>query len=76
MKNNHKMVRFEHLFNVISGVITPKYVVSINGNLLKPGETYGTGVCYGGVNLSQYIGKEIEVEREEDVFVIRGPYDK
>lgn len=70
-------VNFSELFNVSNGMITPKTAIRIGGVTMNPGVSFnaGGGVSFGGVDLSQYIGKVLEVNRTSDnVYEITGYY--
>jgi hypothetical protein len=63
------------LFNNNNGVVTPKVNVNINGVTMSPGVSFGGGVLFGGVELTQYIGKDFDVELQNGVYVIKGIYN-
>jgi len=54
-------VKFSDLFSVQGGQIAPRQVVSIGGVTMSPGVSFGGGVSFSGVNLSQLIGKDLDV---------------
>jgi urease alpha subunit len=66
---------FDELFTNQNGMVNPKVTVHINGVTLSPGVSSGVGVSYGGVDLTQFIGKYLEVELQNGVCVIRGVYN-
>ena len=66
---------FDELFTNQNGMVNPKVTVHINGVSISPGVSFGGGVSIGGVNLTQYIGKYLEVELQNDVYVIKGVYN-
>jgi hypothetical protein len=68
-------MRFDELFNNNNGVVTPKVNVNINGVTMSPGVSFGGGVLFGGVELTQYIGKDFDVELQNGVYVIKGIYN-
>ncbi len=68
-------MRFDELFNNSNGVVTPKVTVQINGVTMSPGVSFGGGVLFGGVDLTQYIGKDFDVELQSGVYVIKGIYN-
>lgn len=66
-------VHFDELFTVQNGMIKPKTPVKINGVKMSPGVSIGRGVSFGGVDLTQYIDKYLEVEKlDNGVSVIKG----
>ncbi len=66
---------FDELFTNQNGMVNPKVTVHINGVTMSPEFFIGGGVSIGGVNLTQYIGKYLEVELQNDVYVIKGVYN-
>lgn len=67
--------RYSELFNMDNGAITPKVPIHINGITMGPGVSFGGEVLFGGVDLSQLIGKDLEVEMQDGVYVIKGYYN-
>lgn len=67
-------VAFHELFDTSGGQIRPKQKVQIGGVQMTPGVMFGGGVSFGGVDLSQYVGHDLEVEYAGDVAVIKGVY--
>jgi len=69
-------VHFSDLFTVQNGAVQPKTAVHINGITMSPGVSIVGGVSIGGVDLTQYIGKFLEVDKTpEGVYVIKGVYN-
>lgn len=69
-------VRFNEVFEIINGAITPKTTVTIGGITMTPGVSFGGGVSFSGVELSKYIGKDLEIEKKEDGSIeIKGTYE-
>lgn len=69
-------VHFNELFSVENGMVQPKTPVHINGITMSPGVSFGGGVSLGGVDLTQFINKYIEVEKMADgVYDIKGFYN-
>lgn len=66
--------KFSEIFNRNSGSISPRIPVRIGGVTLGPGVTFGKGVSFSGVDLSQYIDKDIAGFVENGVFIIKGFY--
>jgi len=67
-----------HFFDVFSqnsdGSLTPKMMIKIGGVEFGPGVFFTPGVMFGGVNIFQYIGKDIAIEKQRDLSVIKGFY--
>lgn len=69
-------VRFEEIFNITEGRITPKVTVKIGGVVMTPGVSFSDGVSFSGVDLSKYVGKDLDVEKHPDGSVeIKGVYE-
>jgi len=69
-------VHFDELFTVKNGAVSPKTAVNINGVTMTPGVSFGGGVSFGDVDLTQYIGKYIEVEQMPNgAYDIKGVYN-
>lgn len=69
-------VHFDELFSVQNGMVQPKTAVHINGITMTPGVSLGGGVSFGGVDLTQFIGKYLEVDRMPDgVYDIKSVYN-
>lgn len=66
---------FDDILTVYSdGTIEPKVKIRIGGVEFGPGVRIGSGVSFGGVDLSSYIGRDFEVESQGDVYVLKGIY--
>lgn len=69
-------IHFNELFIVQNGAVTPRVVVRIGGVQMGPGVAFGSGVFFGGVDLTQYIGKYLEaVQASDGVWEITGFYN-
>lgn len=68
-------MKFNELFSNTNGTVTPKVNVHINGVTMSPGVSFGSGVSFGGIDLSQYIGKDFDVELQNGVYIIKGIYN-
>ena len=66
--------KFSDVFSVINGSISPKTQVQIGGVTMSPGVSFGGGVSFSGVDLSQHAGKDIEGDVQNGVLVIKGFY--
>lgn len=68
-------VHFDELFSLKNGMVQPKAPVHINGITMTSGVSFGGGVLFGGVDLTQFIGKYLEVDKTNDgVYIIKGVY--
>ena len=66
-------INFYQLFKVnTDGSIEPLVVVKIGGVQFGPGVRFGKGVSFSGIDLTQYIGRDFQVENQAGVFVIKG----
>lgn len=70
-----QMLSFYQIFKINSDEsIEPLRTVRIGGVQLGPGVKFGRGVLFGGIDLSQYVGRNFAVEDENGVIVITGIY--
>lgn len=67
-------LHFSQIFEITNGQIAPKVPVHVNGITMTPGVSFSSGVSFGGVDLTQFIGKYLEVENQGGVIVISGYY--
>ena len=68
-------VPFSDVFDVdASGRVSPKRTVRIGGVAMGPGVSMGTGVSMGGFDPAAHVGKDLEVEYDGEVVVIKGVY--
>jgi hypothetical protein len=67
-------VPFHQIFQISNGAIMPRTQVLINGVTMSPGVMFGAGVMFGGVDLSQLVNRDLEVEFTNGVTVIKGHY--
>lgn len=56
------------------GGIEPIKMVKIGGVQFGPGVRFGKGVSFSGVDLTLYIGHDLEVEEEGTLTIIKGIY--
>jgi len=66
---------FDELFSTQNGMVSPKVPVNIGGVTMTPGVSFGGGVLFSGVDITQFKGKYFEVELQNGVYVIKGVYD-
>lgn len=70
-------VSFNELFTVQGGMISPKTTVQIGGITMSPGVGFSAsgGVSIGGIDLSQYIGKDFDADNQNGVWVIKSVFN-
>ena len=68
---------FDQLFQrtVAVGMISPRVPVQIGGVAMGPGDAFGGGINIDGVDLIQLVGKDFDVEVQDEVHVIKGVYN-
>lgn len=54
------------------GSIEPIRTVRIGGAQFGPGVRFGRGVSFGGIDLSQYLGRDLQAEEQEGILIITG----
>lgn len=59
-------VRFDQVFDVVNGRIRPKGKVKIGGITMAPGVSMRSGVMVSGIDLTQHVGKDLDVEQHPD----------
>ena len=75
VRRNDMRMSFFELFEVTTaGQIQPRTTVRIGGVQMTPGVVFGGGVQFGGVDLHSLQGRDLEVENEGGVHVIKGVY--
>jgi hypothetical protein len=68
-------MNFYQIFRInVDGSIEPIRIVRIGGVQFGPGVRFGSGVSFGGVDLSQYIGRDFQVEEQNGILIIVGIY--
>ena len=66
---------FTDIFNINpSGSISPAVKINVNGVIFGPGVTFSGGVSFGGINFHQYMGQDISVDIQGDLYIIKGFY--
>ena len=66
---------FASVFEVIDeDSITPRFTIRVGGVTVAAGETIRKGFVVGGTELTQFIGRELSVDVEDDVYIIKGIY--
>lgn len=67
--------KFWELFRVHpDGYIEPLRLISIAGVQFGPGIRFGKSVLFGGINLSEYIGHDFEIDEKDGVAVLKSIY--
>jgi len=69
-------MHFDELFAKQNGNITPKVNVQMNGVSLKSGVSIGEEAVYGGIDFKPFIGKYFEVEFRNNIYSIKGVFEK
>lgn len=69
-------INFNQIFNrdETTGTISPRTTVRVGGVTFGPGVNFGPGVLFSGINLSEFVDNDFEVDIEGDVYIIRGIY--
>jgi len=68
-----KRINFYQIFKINTDrSIEPIRTVRIGGVQLSPGVRFGGGVSFGGVDLSQYVGKDFLIEEKDGILIIVG----
>ncbi|QEM67679.1 hypothetical protein FO488_05610 [Geobacter sp. FeAm09] len=63
--------QYDQLFQVNGdGSVSAKLSLNINGALAAPGTKFIRGVQFSGVDITQYIGHDIDVQEEDGGFKI------
>lgn len=69
-------INFNQMFNFLeNGKIEPKARIRIGSIEFEQGIKIGRGVQFSGVDLFEWIKKDLAVTKEGDVWVIHGYYD-
>jgi hypothetical protein len=75
IKSQNMRINFNQIFNVnADGSISSKEkTIRIGGIQFGPGARF-KGVSFSGIDLSKYIGRDLELRIEDSVYVITGIY--
>lgn len=66
-------INFYQIFKINpDGSIEPLRVVRIGGVQIAPGVRFGRGVSFGGIDLSNYIGRNFSAREENNVLILTG----
>lgn len=70
-----RRLNFFQIFRINpDGTIEPIRVVRIGGVQVGPGVRFGRNIYFGGIDLSQYIGRDFQVEERDGILIIIGIY--
>jgi hypothetical protein len=67
-------MNFNQVFQINNGMVSPRAVVRVGGVQMGPGVAMGGGVQISGLSLTDLVGKDLEVELQDGVYVITGVY--
>jgi len=56
------------------GSLEPQQRIRVGGVEFSPGVRFTRGVAFSGVDFTQFIGRDFEVETDGDVIIIKGIY--
>lgn len=71
---SHRL-NFYQIFHVNSdGSIEPLRMLRIGSVQIAPGVRFGKGVSLSGIDLTQYIGRDFQVEEKDGILIITGIY--
>ncbi len=57
-----------------NGTLEPRQRIRVGGVEFGPGVRFSKGVAFGGVDFTQFVGQDLEVETKEEVLIIKGIY--
>lgn len=69
-------VTFDEVFQQNpNGSYSPRSTVKIGGVTMNPGVSFTPGVSFSGVDITQYVGRDLEVEKHSDGTIeVKGAY--
>lgn len=70
-------LNFDSVFTVHDdGAVEPRQRIRVGGVTLGPGVRFTRGVSIGGIDFTQFIDRELEVETDKDtgIIIITGIY--
>ena len=71
----HLRINFNQVFNLLpDGRIEPKAKLRIGGVEISPDLKFGRGVRFGKVDLFEYVGRDLAITKEGNVWIILGYY--
>lgn len=54
--------------------LTPRVILNVNGVVIGPGIMLGPGSYVGGIDFHKIIGRDIAVEIQNNVYIVKGYY--
>lgn len=63
-------VKWEAVFETNKGAMSPKMVVQIAGDQMTPGVNFFNGVSCGADHLAKHVGKDLDIEQDEDTGIV------
>ena len=68
-------IKFDAIFlKHNDGSLEPKAKLRVGGVVITPGVKFTRGVAFSGIDFTQFIDHDLEVETDGDTFVIKGIY--
>jgi len=68
-------VQFNTIFTQYpDGSLEPKQRIRVSGVEFGPGVRFNRGVSFGGIDFTQFIDHDLEIETDGEVSVIKGIY--
>ena len=68
--------RFNEIFREEEEMLITLYTIKIGPVIIGPGMRFGKGVSFGGINIFEFIGKDIEADEDNGFLIINGFYDE
>jgi len=56
------------------GALEPRQRIRVGGVTFGTGVRFTRGVAVGGIDFTQFIGRDLEVETDGDILIIKGIY--
>ena len=68
-------IKFDAIFSKFpDGSLEPKVKVRVGGIVITPGVRFMRGVAFGGIDFTQFVDHDLEIETEGDIFIVKGIY--
>ncbi len=68
-------INFNQIFNSHpDGTLEPKARIRLGGIEFGPGVKFRRGIEFGGIDIFEYVGRELAMTKDGDVWVIHGHY--
>lgn len=69
-------VPFNYVFNLYpDGSLEPKQQIRVGGVVFGPGVKFSKGVAFSGIDFTQFLGHDLEIETENGMVLIKGIYN-